>query len=157
MNNLHRAADHHEIMAELETMKTLGKQKPTKQAKTPKRRKTTERKKLIKQLDQVVREIVFQDDPHYCVTCGKTSNLQLGHLITRSRYGTRWDLMNCHIQCSGCNYRHEFQPEIYTRYFLNRYGEQEYNNLCHRAETQGKFTIDELETKLMELTEQIDE
>jgi len=132
---------------------TLGKPKPEKQVKAPKRRKTTERKKLIKQLDQAVREIVFQDDPHVCVTCGKTSNLQLGHLITRSRYGTRWDLMNCHIQCSGCNFRHEFQPEIYTQWFIMNYNTKEYIELCRRANTQGKYTIDELETMLIELTE----
>jgi 5-methylcytosine-specific restriction endonuclease McrA len=133
-------------------MKTLGKPKPAKQAKKPARRKTSERKKLIKALDQVVREIVMKR-PHYCVTCGKTENLQCGHLITRSRYGTRWDLMNCNIQCSGCNFRHEFQPEIYTRWFLNCFGEQAYQDLCHKAETQGKYTIDELETLLMILTD----
>ena len=133
---------------------TLGKPKPVKQAKRAKPRKTSERKKLIKQLDQAIREIVFKDDPHYCVTCGKTERLQLGHLITRARYGVRWDLMNCHIQCAGCNFRHEFQPEIYTQWFICEYGAEKYIELCKRAETQGKYTIDELETMLMELTEQ---
>lgn len=136
---------------------TLGKPKPVKQAKRAKKRNTSERKKLIKQLDQAVRDVVFKYDPHYCVTCGKTERLQLGHLITRARYGVRWDLMNCHIQCAGCNYRHEFQPEIYTRWFIQKYGEDEYLDLCHRAESQGKYTIDELETKLMELVTASDE
>jgi 5-methylcytosine-specific restriction endonuclease McrA len=147
---LRRAADHHAVMAELETMKPYPK--PDKQAKKAKPRKITERKRLIKQLDQVVREIVMKRES-MCVTCGKVSNLQCGHLITRSRYGTRWDLNNCHVQCAGCNFRHEFQPEIYTSWFLLRYGEIAYQNLGHRAETQGKYTIDELETLLMELTE----
>lgn len=146
-----RKTDHLIVM---EHITPLGAPKPAPKAKKAKKRKTSERKKLIKQLDQIIREIVFKDDPHYCVTCGKTERLQLGHLITRARYGVRWDLMNCHIQCAGCNFRHEFQPEIYTRWFLNLYGEEAYQQLCHRAETQGKYTIDELETMLMELTEQ---
>jgi 5-methylcytosine-specific restriction endonuclease McrA len=130
-----RAAEHHEVMAVISKPK-------------PKRRKMTERKKLVKRLDEVTREIVLKRDK-FCVTCGKTENLQCGHLITRARYGVRWDLMNCNAQCSGCNLRHEYQPEIYTRWFLNHYGEKEYQSLCNRAETQGKFTIDELETILM--------
>jgi len=129
-----------------------GHPKPVKQVKTAHKKKISERKRLVKQLDQVVREIVMKREAS-CVTCGKTTSLQCGHLITRSRYGTRWDLMNCHVQCSGCNFRHEFQPEIYTSWFLLRYGEDKYQDLCHRAEAQGKYTIDELETKLMELTE----
>lgn len=129
------------------------KPKPEPKVKTVRKRKTSERKKLIKQLDQVVREIVLKRELH-CVTCGKTSNLQCGHLITRSRYGVRWDLLNCHTQCSGCNFRHEFQPEIYTRWFIKKFGQNEYFNLCLKAELQGKYTIDELETMLMELTEE---
>ena len=135
--NIKRAADHHKVMAIISKPK-------------PKRRKTTERKRLIKRLDDVTREIVLRRGSS-CVTCGSSTRLQCGHLITRARYGTRWDLMNCHIQCAGCNLRHEYQPEIYTRWFLNTYGEQEYQNLCNRAESRGKFTIDELETILMEL------
>lgn len=147
-----RETEHTIVMEHITPVRS--KPKPAPKAKTVRRRKTSERKKLIKQLDQAVREVVFKDDPHYCVTCGKTERLQLGHLITRARYGVRWDLMNCHIQCAGCNFRHEFQPEIYTRWFILNYGESDYMELCHKAETQGKYTIDELETMLMELTEQ---
>ena len=132
-----RAADHHEVMAIISKPK-------------PKRRKMTERKKLVKRLDEVTREIVLKRD-FACVTCGKTTNLQCGHLITRSRYGVRWDLQNCNAQCAGCNLRHEYQPEIYTRWFLKVFGEVAYQDLCNRAETQGKFTIDELESILMKL------
>lgn len=137
--NITRAAQHHQVMAVISKPK-------------PKRRKTTERKKLIKQLDDLTREIVLLRDGR-CVTCGKVDNLQCGHLITRARYGVRWDLKNCNVQCAGCNLRHEFHPEIYTRWFLLKHGQTEYESLCHRSETQGKYSIAELEEILFQLTE----
>lgn len=138
MNTL-RAAQHHVVMSVISKPK-------------PKRRKTTERKRLIKRLDDITREIVLLRDGR-CVTCGKTDSLQCGHLITRARYGVRWDLLNCAVQCAGCNLRHEFNPEIYTNWFLRKYGLNEYQSLCHRSETQGKYSIGELEGILFDLTE----
>lgn len=133
-----RAAQHHQVMTVISKPK-------------PKRRKRTERKKLIASLDKITREIVLVRDGR-CVTCGKVENLQCGHLITRARYGVRWDLLNCNVQCSGCNFRHEYNPEIYTRWFLNKYGQAEYESLCNKSEN-GKYSISDLEDILFNLTE----
>ena len=136
--NITRAAQHHEVMA------FISKPKPIKVKKT-------DRKKLIKRLDSIVREIVLLRDGR-CVICGKLDNLQCGHLITRGKHSVRWDLKNCHVQCSGCNLKHEFYPEIYTQWFLNKYGLVEYEALCRRSEG-SKYSISQLEDIEFELTE----
>lgn len=135
--NITRATDHHNLTS------FISKPKPVKQK--------SQRKRLIKRLDDLTREIVLVRDQR-CVTCGKIENLQCGHLITRAKYGVRWDLKNCNVQCQGCNFRHEYNPEIYTRWFLNKYGLEEYQSLCQRSEN-GKYSIDDLEEILFQLTE----
>ena len=147
VSQVKRAADAHAVMADIHP-----KPKPTKQAKAKKRKKKTPRQMLERQLDAVVREIVLKRDGR-CVVCGKTTNLQCGHLITRTKRGVRWDLKNCNVQCAGCNFCHEHNPHPYTHWFIQRYGLPEYENLFARSEAIGKFTLDELETMLIDLTE----
>jgi hypothetical protein len=48
-----------------------------------------------------------------CFTCYKLDDwkkLQCGHFMSRKHYSTRWDEVNCQVQCVGCN--------------VYRYGEQ---------------------------------
>jgi hypothetical protein len=116
-------------------------------------KKLPERKRWIKKLDDITREIVLNRDD-YCVIVGSHMGvMQNGHLITRARYGTRWDLYNCNCQCAGCNLKHEYYPEIYTDRFINMFGILAYRKLVKTADTISKYTIDDLETLYMELTE----
>ena len=142
-----RSTEHHLVMAAIHPAP-----KPTKQGKPKKRKKKTARQQLERQLDAVVREIVLRRDGR-CVVCGKTTNLQCGHLITRTKRSVRWDLKNCNVQCAGCNFYHEHNPHPYVNWFIGRYGLAEYESLFARSETIGKYTIDQLETMLIELTE----
>ncbi len=142
-----RAADRIEVMAVIRPAP-----KPTKAEKPKRRKKKTARQQLERQLDAIVREIVLKRDGR-CVVCGKVTNLQCGHLITRTKRSVRWDLKNCNVQCAGCNFYHEHNPHPYTNWFINRYGLEEYQRLFAKSEAIGKYTIDELETMLFELTE----
>ena len=72
--------------------------------------KKSKRKKLIEKLDTIfsqyirLREAV--GDWAECFTCGKKAHwkkLQNGHFQSRKHYSTRWDEVNCQVQCSGCN------------------------------------------------------
>ena len=110
------------------------------------------RKKLIQKLDTIVSLIVRARDER-CVTptdkCTKV--LQCSHLIKRGKLPTRFDLANCNCQCSYHNYLHNNYPEIYTEWWLNRYGQEAYNSLIKTSQQLWKPSIAELESLLEHL------
>jgi len=68
------------------------------------------RSKLVKKLDTVFSQYIRQknssDEIATCFTCGKNDHwkkLQNGHFQSRRHYSTRWDEINCQVQCPGCN------------------------------------------------------
>tara|TARA_R100000935_G_scaffold19476_1_gene37426 strand:+ start:1241 stop:1630 length:390 start_codon:yes stop_codon:yes gene_type:complete len=68
------------------------------------------RSKLVKKLDTVFSQYIRQknssDEIATCFTCGKNDHwkkLQNGHFQSRRHYSTRWDEINCQVQCAGCN------------------------------------------------------
>lgn len=101
-------------------------------------------KQLIKKLDELTSLIVRKREP-YCVTCGSTSDLTNSHLITRRVKNLRWNLDNCHTQCRSCNFKHNYYPEIYTEWWLNKYSLEEYNKLLNLAKQTKKYSLSELE------------
>lgn len=95
--------------------------------------KKPSRKKTINVLDDLIRQIVLTGDQWTCCCCGRVFSkfhpktnphgIQLGHYISRTVWPLRWDLRNCHPQCSGCNRKHEDNPLDYTLFMLRTYGE----------------------------------
>ena len=72
--------------------------------------KKLSRSKLIKKLDTIFSKYISHRDAKKeiatCFTCGKKAHwkkLQNGHFQSRRFYATRWDEMNCQVQCAGCN------------------------------------------------------
>jgi 5-methylcytosine-specific restriction endonuclease McrA len=59
---------------------------------------------LIKQADELAREICFHRDHYKCVRCGR-GDIQWAHIRSRRHLSTRWDAWNCLTLCGGC---HEF-------------------------------------------------
>lgn len=109
----------------------------------------TERKKLVKKLDDITSKIVRLRDKK-CITCGSMERLGCGHLFSRQAYSTRWDLKNCHAQCWGCNFRHEYDFYRYEQMFKNKYGEEDYHELYRRFNNPHKFSDKELRELLEE-------
>ena len=91
------------------------------------------------------RYIVLRD--RRCVTCDKTEHLTCSHLIsvTAGDY-MRFLQINSHCQCRGCNFKHEYKPEDYTRWFLQHYGVDEYEQLCLLKKEIRKYTTEEFRT-----------
>lgn len=110
------------------------------------------RKKLVTKLDRAVSELVRARDKR-CVVCGSTQRLTCGHLFSRVAYSTRWDLLNCHAQCWSCNYKHELDSYPYTKWFLEKYGMDAYDELHLRYATPRKFKDWELEEMLVTFKE----
>lgn len=88
-----------------------------------------------------------------CVTCGTTRNPTCSHLITSVKASTRFDPLNCVCQCKSCNYEHEYRPEKYTAWWLNKYGLAAYNDLVAKSNQVKKHTREELR-EIIRLCEQ---
>ena len=69
-------------------------------------------KNLVSDLDQVFSQYIRNKHADKngiveCYTCGvkqKVSEIQCGHFMGRSNFGTRWMENNCRPQCMECNY-----------------------------------------------------
>lgn len=148
------------------------KQKPLSKVKTKKRKKKTTRQLLVRDLDKIIREIVMIrdygsvplmykayteiDEESGLETIKKsikTNVPQLGHIISRARLSVRWDLRNCHKQDAGDNLMHEFYPEVYITWYINTFGLESWTELFSESRRLWKYSIDDLETLFIELTE----
>lgn len=114
--------------------------------------KKPSRKTLVKKLDKVLSKYIRARDKR-CVVCGSTERLTNGHLFTRRAYSTRWTELNCHCQCWGCNYRHEFDFYPYQNWFVKKYGQEVYDELYREYRTPRKFRNSDL-IELIELYEE---
>jgi len=101
--------------------------------------KKPKRKTLVKKLDTIfsvyIRKREAKNNIAECFTCGKQDHykkLQNGHFQSRKHYSTRWDDINCQVQCAGCN--------------VFRYGEQ-YKFSLNLDEKYGSGTAEALHIK----------
>jgi len=127
--------------------------------------KKTNRKKLIEKLDTVFSVYIRKRDAinniAECFTCGKQDNykkLQCGHFQSRKHYATRWDEINCQVQCSGCNV---FRYGEQFKFSLNldaRYGIGTAEQLYLKSKQTLKLDNNDLEmliNKYIELTNEL--
>jgi len=142
--------------------------KPARPPKGKKRKKKTPRQLIVRDLDNLVREIVFARDPesvplvykevldmngaveysvnHYGVP-------QPGHIISRGKKTVCWDLRNVHKQDMSDNLLHEYYPEVYITWYIQTFGLDEWNDLLNDSRRLWKYSMDDLETLHYELTE----
>ena len=85
-----------------------------------------------------------------CFTCGKVAhykdNMQCGHFQGRKHYSTRWDTMNCQVQCKSCNVFKYGEQFIFGQRLDAKYGEGTADKLQQKALMtaniyQGNFLI----------------
>lgn len=84
-------------------------------------------KKTVQIADQLIRDIL-KHLPARCCCCETPYGLEVGHWITRSFKGTRWDLRNLHRQCRSCNSEHEYNTESMDT-FMENYDTEELKQL----------------------------
>ena len=119
--------------------------------------KKPSRKTLIKNLDKAVSEYIRKRD-QWCVQCGSTKNLTNGHIFTRKNYSTRFDISyegNCHCQCWSCNFRHGFDQWEYFKWYIDKFGQEKFDELRRRHKTVRKFKNHELQELLNEIKSHI--
>jgi len=105
--------------------------------------KKVSRSKLVKKLDTIFSKYIrlknSVDEKATCFTCGKVDHwkkLQNGHFQSRKHYSTRWDEVNCQVQCAGCN--------------VFKYGEQ-YKFSVNLDAKYGQGTAEDLSIKAQQI------
>lgn len=83
-----------------------------------------------------------------CYTCGKyfpVKNIQCGHFIPRSFNTTRFNLMNLHPQCVGCNVFKKGDLITYREHLVRDYGEEKVKLLEEMRHKLKQFKVYELD------------
>jgi hypothetical protein len=78
-----------------------------------------------------------------CYTCGKVDHykkLQCGHFMSRRFYATRWNELNCQVQCVKCNMYGQGEQFKFGLNLDAGYGEGTAEELQHEARQYAKFT-----------------
>lgn len=90
--------------------------------RTKGRRKIEKKKSLTalkKELDRIFSLYIRHRDEGVCFTCGKKApieKMQAGHYVSRSVLSLRYDPLNVHCQCVGCNvFKHGNYPKYALR------------------------------------------
>tara|TARA_R110000751_G_scaffold299004_1_gene409450 strand:+ start:185 stop:556 length:372 start_codon:yes stop_codon:yes gene_type:complete len=114
------------------------------------------RSKIVKKLDTVfsiyIRQKESVNDIATCFTCGKQDHwkkLQNGHFQSRKHYSTRWDEINCQVQCAGCNVFRYGEQYIFSQRLDQKYGDGTSEDLQIKARQIVKFQTFELEELIL--------
>jgi hypothetical protein len=110
-----------------------------------------ERQKIVKDLDKAYSEYIRERDKYKCFTCGKQGYekdgvMTCGHLFSRVNFSTRWTEEVAFCQCKGCNFSHEFHPEVYTKKFIDTFGQEVYDKYYIKHKGAVKFGNGDLKT-----------
>ena len=113
--------------------------------------KTIARGKVVSKLDSVFSKYIRQrnakDGIVECFTCGKQDEwkkMQCGHFRSRSSYSTRWDEINCQVQCVGCNMFKQGEQYVFGVKLDQKYGDGTANELYMKSKMIKKITTVEL-------------
>ena len=110
------------------------------------------RSKLIKKLDKVfslyIRLRFAKNEIAQCFTCGKKDHykrLQCGHFQSRKYYSTRYDEINCQVQCAGCNVFRYGEQFIFGKNLDLEYGSGCSESLYYKAKQIKEYTTSDIE------------
>ena len=104
---------------------------------------------LKDELDRLTSLIVRKRDKA-CVLCGRTDDIQAGHLYSRRYLAIRWDLKNVNAQCSAHNILHNEHPHLYMDWFQRTFSEDALIELSERRWRAKRFTDEELKNMVCE-------
>ena len=116
-----------------------------------KKQKKISRSSLVKKLDTefsiYIRKRYAKNDISTCVTCNKSdqwNKLQCGHFQSRKHYSTRWDEVNCQVQCYSCNVMRYGEQYKFGLFLNSKYGNMTAENLLRISKQSVKIKDFEL-------------
>ena len=114
--------------------------------------KKLSRSKLVKKLDTVFSQYIrlknSVNGKATCFTCGKVDEwkkLQNGHFQSRKHYSTRWDKINCQVQCVLCNVFNYGEQYKFSVNIDAKYGQGTAERLSIKAQQIIKLSNFEIE------------
>jgi len=118
-------------------------------------KRSLSRKSVVKKLDTIFSQYIrlrkAKNGIAECYTCGVRDhwkNLQCGHFMSRKHYSTRWDELNCQVQCYKCNI-HGYGEQFRFGQRLNKeYGNQTADILESKCRNIEKFSNGDLLEKV---------
>tara|TARA_R110000751_G_scaffold193072_2_gene298611 strand:- start:505 stop:897 length:393 start_codon:yes stop_codon:yes gene_type:complete len=115
-------------------------------------KKKLSRTKLVKKLDTIFSQYIRRRDADNemstCFTCGKQDHwkrLQNGHFQSRRFYSTRWNEVNCQVQCAGCNVFKYGEQFIFGQNLDSKFGEGTAQELHTKARKITKLSSPDLQ------------
>lgn len=111
------------------------------------------RKGLMKKLDNLTREKVYERDNHTCVRCGRSAPqyvINPSHVIGRQNKRLRWDVNNVKTLCFTCHRWWHDNPTESGEWFKKKYSKRHKYLEKHKMEIQ-KTTVTALKELLEEL------
>lgn len=123
-----------------------------------KRPKAPSRRDLGKRLWKLT-SLYVRNVEKCCYTCNKILTFkerEAGHFWTQGGHKrVKFDLMNVHTQCKGCNHFKSGNLAPYASRLIKEYGLKKYQNLELRSNDATPFTEIELEKMILEMEEKI--
>lgn len=122
--------------------------------------KKVSRKNLVKRLDAVFSQYIRLRNANAqgiaeCYTCGKKDHwkkLQCGHFMSRKSYSTRWDEMNCNVQCVKCNMFEQGMSYVFGLNLNKDFGDGTAEGLLQKSKQIVKLQNYELEGLITKYT-----
>ena len=126
-------------------------------------KKKLTRSKLVKKLDSIFSQYIRQKDADNdmatCFTCDKVDNvksLQNGHFQSRKHYSTRWDEVNCQVQCPKCNVFNYGEQFVFGSKLDSKYGEGTARRLHIKAQKIVKLSDNDIEEMIKRYKDFVD-
>ena len=126
-------------------------------------KKKLTRSKLVKKLDSIFSQYIRQKDADNdmatCFTCDKVDNvksLQNGHFQSRKHYSTRWDEVNCQVQCPKCNVFNYGEQFVFGSKLDSKYGEGTARRLNIKAQQIVKLSDNDIEEMIKRYKDFVD-
>jgi len=123
------------------------------------KKKNVSRGKLVSKLDSIFSQYIRRrkavDDIVECWTCGKVDfykKMQNGHFQSRTHYATRWNEINCQVQCVGCNMFKSGHQYIFGKNLDSKYGDGTAHELYMKAKMITKITTPEIKEMIEKYT-----
>jgi len=121
------------------------------------------RSKIVKKLDAVFSQYIRRKDADNnmatCFTCDKVDDvksLQNGHFQSRKHYSTRWDEINCQVQCPKCNVFNYGEQFIFGAKLDAKYGEGTARRLHIKSQQIVKLSDNELQDMIKKYKDFVD-
>ena len=110
------------------------------------RKNKTSRQKAVKEADKWFSLYIRLDtqlEYQGCPFCGKSIE-HCFHFFSRVNYATRWEEGNAIGSCAGCNFKMEFAPYPFYKWYADTLGQFALDEMNKKHHTIGKFATEEI-------------